>query len=202
MRKNTITQLSLLLTVFLVLGACRKDSNPRLPDATSSGANTAGVLIDGELWRPVPYSCSVGFGIFPQLIKEIGSFGYYPNDKVLWITVRFCGKEKGDLLTLNIANYNGPGKYICSESGFVSSLPNYSDKPVSHIEFLNGQVGDIPRTYVSGYGVVASITIAKLDTISKPSFVSGTFEGNLKRISNNQDTIRMTSGRFDIVNKQ
>jgi hypothetical protein len=202
MRRNTNHQLSIALTIFLVLGACRKDSNPRLPDATSSGANTAGVLLNGELWRPVPYSCSVTLGLFPRALKEIGDFGYFPNDKILSITIDECGKDRGATLTLRIANYNGPGKYVCSESGFVSTLPNYSDKPVSYMKFLTGQVGDIPRSYVSGYGVVASITITKLDTLSKPAFVSGTFEGKLQEIANKQDTIRMTSGRFDIINKQ
>ena len=190
------------IAIFLIVfNSCRKDEGSRLPPITSNGANTAGVIINGENWKAEPFTCGPPGGGFSLNVKEIGWFNYYSQQKLLKLDIRACEKNKLDHFSLQIANYKGPGKYICSEGGFVNSLPNYSIDPKNYIEFwtspLNGSLG---KHYVSGYGVVAAITITKLDTLSKPAFVSGTFEGKLQEVIDKNDTIRLISGRFDVIN--
>jgi hypothetical protein len=194
MKFKTIFNSALILGLSLILTNCGPESPfiepepEELPPITTEGLNTAGCLVNGELWLPKP-----GGGLKPGIDCE-----YYPRiegiDPRIWggfsldlsrhsddalegdIKVSHGWLIKSDSLTLyrnhqNPDRYGGGGGYVdASNGGF---------KPY--------------RTTVNPNNFM---TILKLDTVN--NIISGTFQFDAINENDDTDTIKIREGRFDV----
>jgi hypothetical protein len=166
-----------LLAVSLVFSQCQKnDPHPedQLPEATQTGANTIGFLVNGEPWTPAGFDGSSNYSV-----------AYDPNPYGI----------------LNLRTYRYPipsGKNFESLQIFARNLRaaqtyDIRDLVQTRITWNNTATGcefnsDDPGTYHKG-----TLTITKLDL--RAGIISGTFDFKLAKPG--CDTVRITHGRFD-----
>ena len=111
MKKLSPMLLLLFVSFFSLNNACRKSSEPTLPGATQIGANTAGCLLNGQLWIASTDNC-FRFGT-PE--REKGFFSYDIRKNTLLINFQRCSKYDGrQNFYISIENFQGPGKYMCN----------------------------------------------------------------------------------------
>ncbi len=163
-----------LLALIILAGCCRKDDPKpaieQLPPATTTGANTFGCLVNGEVWKVTSTSTfgnrlvadwTVSDGLGIQLIENNGAVSRW--------------------LTFSLPDSNGT----------ALGARNY---PLSYIPGNNNVWGEIAgvfrdrRTLVKG-----NLILTRLDRTAR--ICSGTFDFVM---ANGTDTIRVTDGRFDI----
>ena len=188
----------LIASSLLLSNACRKSSEPTLPKETQNGANTAGCLINGKLW--ISEGCG-GFS-FPQE-REKGYFSYDVIKKRLIIFFQRCNDKERSFFSFTIENYKGPGQYNCDKTSYIPGIPGSAGLRNSHMWLYSAKGPPLPddSNYITFEEATGSITITKVDTISRPLFASGTFECKLKNLYNYNDSIIIAKGRFDIINQ-
>ncbi|MGI4870138.1 MAG: DUF6252 family protein [Janthinobacterium lividum] len=165
----------LALGTLLGLSQCKKnDPEASLPEATQTGANTFGCLVNGQAWRPGGNDGTSNYSV-----------AYDPT------------YAQG---TLSVATYRLTGNGADQQTlGFYSdSLRNvgvYKLRSKNHHQaaFINRltsctYIASDPSTYCKG-----TLTITRLDY--KAGIVSGTFNFTLATLG--CDTVKVTQGRFD-----
>jgi len=111
-------KINLILLIILPLLAlqCNKDPEPieQLPEATQTGKNTFGCLVDGEVWLPK--------GNFhrPRLTSE------YHNDKDVLITANYKLESN---IALRVFNINKTGFYNWNDSTILIYQDKNKDCP-------------------------------------------------------------------------
>jgi hypothetical protein len=181
---NTI----LIPAIFIILFACckKKDTTPKLPDATQTGANTFGCKVNGELAYTNRY--------MPSLIGIEGvEYSLSPNGRVnlscitknprrdFWIVFQL------DDLTSILGTHNA-NKYV---------LSGYSTLDLSNGGTLFGSA-----YYVANDSLPATVTITKFSgKVSKGAVAGDIFSGTFDiQMRNANGTIaHLTEGRFDIT---
>lgn len=167
-----------------------------MPDATQIGANTAGCLLNGQLWIASADNCFR----FGTPYTKIGFYSYDKIKNTLLTNFQRCTKFDGDqIFFIFIENFRVPGNYECNQRSYIPGLPGSSGNSYNYIGyFISKNTGD-PSFITSELGT-GSITINKIDTSSTPTYtyVSGIFDCKLKNLNNIYDSLVITSGRFDI----
>ncbi|MDQ2794415.1 MAG: hypothetical protein M3Y12_10480 [Bacteroidota bacterium] len=188
------TYLFIPLAALLLAAGCQKDDpNAGLPAATQTGANTAGCLINGQLF------VASGFGSGPGKVAGIG--GGFAYDSAYYL--RLNGKLGGQDGSLHI---------------YLRSIPSYKTNSLIRTYLLNEQSAYMPAsspTQCRNYGaffpndnsgeayITNNIHVGKVDftyanlvDLSRP-ITAGTFEFTAVSNRDPTKTLRVTSGRFD-----
>jgi hypothetical protein len=194
--------LAIILTFTILFVSCsKKDDEPQipidqLPLITTTGANTAGCIINGLVIIPKNtinstsgfpvYGLRSGSGINFQL-PIIGDDYWYINIANL----QAKGKHYWIYLHINDLT-NGVGKYNIGQSNseFYADGPNNPQIIVR--ETFDGISG---KTFISGQNS-GIIDVKKFDNLS--SIISGTFNCTLYNKDNSSEIIPITEGRFDM----
>ena len=198
----------LLISISIfVLFSCKKDpvtptppvdnidlhKYPGLPDATQSGLNTMGCLINGKPWvadvdgfvlkeSQKPVYCTYG-----ELRPKIASY-----DSLLFSTLFNQSLNwREDKARYEIQNsFNLQLKPI-KKVGTYELKDMYQNK----FEYWFDQIDEPIKIYEIDTAKPQYFEITKLDTIQ--NIISGVFDLKMKRISDSNDTIQITNGRFD-----
>lgn len=175
-----------LLFVFigmLYLVGCKEDELDTLPDRTSSGANTAGALINGKAFR----ASTIYAGMAP-LPAVSGGYAY---DRQVHLT--FYGKLEGQTvcLTLFVEDAVAPGTYRFNQ--YTRRLPDaLPDQVRSYGEFLFNKTGNFYSTEETHTGHV-TITHGERGA---GNGIAGTFAFDA---AFGTTVLHITEGRFDLA---
>ncbi|CAN5282182.1 hypothetical protein BH23BAC2_BH23BAC2_26820 [soil metagenome] len=173
------TLLYLLFIVFLLsTNSCSKNDdcvNPVdcLPPATQVGANTAGCLVNGEVFLPGGRSIGSGSVLKAQYVFHNGRYIF---------GVSINNPRDGNKMVLI------ESKYDALEEGETYIMKQYSDISTTGF-YLNGSNG-----YSTTDEVIGEFTISKLDESRK--ILSGTFW--FDAINNEGEIVQIREGRFDV----
>ncbi|WP_133273044.1 hypothetical protein [Hymenobacter radiodurans] len=178
--------ISCAIGLTLLTSSCQKEDPNALPKATQKGKNTAGFLIDGQVWLPkatitsVPSSAvgatwsktrygrslQFGFGRAQNEDKDRTSFGFYLPDIRQAGTFRL--EQERDLLT---GNRN----------------PSYGSYQITYPK--------PSRFFSTGPSAPGQLVITRFDTVAR--VVAGTFEMTVQE-DGGSERHQITQGRFDI----
>ena len=172
-----------LLCCFLLLIACEREAPQpvdQLPPATQEGANTFGCLVDGEVFLPknddifrTGYSASYSYG------SRSGSARIVAYNDDLGVGFEFAFEN-----TLFEPTYYSLPSY--------DTLPNTTIIPNPEILLRKDNFHPFDYRLQKGF-----INITALDTLDV-RFVSGTFSFEFVHENDDNDTVSMTDGRFDL----
>ncbi len=177
-----------LLSV-LILVSCQKDKwlekYPGLPDATRTGSNTAGCLLNGEVW--------------------VADKDYFWADRAVYAQYgdnHSIGKDQKFILRLDREISFNDNELEIDERINITLKPlknvgkqKYSNFEKFEIEFGAINKGKGVKIYALDTRVEPFLNITRLDTVKK--VISGTFDFRLKERDDINDTIRLSKGRFD-----
>jgi hypothetical protein len=188
---------TLLLSGFMCLStACNKDDdgpdNPYgLPNATETGANTFGCLINGNAW--IAEANGLGLQDISATYDEVGvgvADQYYFNVSATYFpSATFPPPDSAisDIFSMNI-------KPIFSEGGL--DFPQLLRKDATYYtELMN--INNTLKVYKLDTLYSNYLHVTNLDTIK--NICSAKFNLRLIRTSNLLDTILVTDGRFDVI---
>ena len=187
---------TILAFLILFLTSCSKDDDntlqDQLPLATTTGANTAGCYINGELLIPKNgINSASGFATYGLEYVVGPQFNPSFDDYFcLWIANR---KDKNYMLYIYIPTLiSGVGDYNIGQSNgnTESDGPNNPDILV----FIKNADNTYKTFYSSNNSGIISIT--RFDYANK--IYSGTFSCTLYNKDNVSEIIQVTDGRFDI----
>ena len=176
--KTIFIILSLISLLFLASSCPKKDgtpknSNPQLPDATQTGANTFGCKINGQIW------VSTWTNSGPPVQAQ-----YYKGYLSLAATKKVNSTVLQSIRWAYQPMYS-TGKY------YFKSAPNGGSPGAQFADYINTTCGSYSSNNQDSLSTY--IIITKLDTANR--IVSGTF--NLLFTSQGCDTLKITDGRFD-----
>ena len=190
----------ILATIFLVASCSKNDETPtipqdQLPAITTTGANTAGCLINGQLLIPKNGSQAIGgspsFGLKLNVGVNFNNLSNFGND---YLQIEIANKKDTDSagIILWIKNMStGNGVYIVGQSN--GEL--YSYGPNNNQIIVGITKNGINKTYYSGPDV-GTITITRFDYAN--GVYSGIFSSSLYNKDEPTEKIQITNGRFDI----
>jgi hypothetical protein len=190
----------LILATILLLTSCSKsDDTPAIPEdqlpaITTTGANTAGCLIDGKVLIPKNGSQAIGGSPNYGLKYNYGG-NFYPNKNDYW-QLEIANKKDSDGMgiILWIKNMStGNGDYVVDQSN--GEL--YSYGPNNNQIIVGITKNGVNKTYYSGANS-GIIKINRSDLGFGMSSYSGTFSCTLYNKDNLEDKIQISEGRFDI----
>jgi hypothetical protein len=190
--------LLLITSVLWSLGGCSKDATlatalDQLPQVTTTGANTAGYIINGKILIPKNGSASFAGSSYGLRLNYGGNF--YPDKNDFWQLHISNNKDSENNfgIVLYIKNMNsGNGIYNINQSnGQLSSSFNIN-------QIIAGiKTNGLLNTYYSSNDSGA-INITRSDLGYGIAIFSGTFSCTLYNKDNTSETIQVTDGRFDI----
>lgn len=188
-----------ILFLFLALTSCSKDNNnnntqDQLPPITTTGANTAGCIINGKVLIPKNGSQAIGGPALYGLNKTQGN-NFWPNKDDYWqLEIANKRDTDGAGIILYIKNMNtGNGNYEVGQSN--GEL--YSDGPNNNQIIASIKENGVNKTYWSSSNS-GTIKITRSDLALGISIYSGTFSCTLYNKDNPSEIIQITDGRFDI----
>jgi hypothetical protein len=191
-----------LLTLLIVFftGCSKDNSTPtvtdQLPAATTTGANTAGCIINGNIL--IPKNGSASFIGTPYGLELIKGNNFWPDKNDYWQLEIANNKDVDNNfgLVLWVKNMStGNGDYIINQSnGELDSNGPSSNQIIAGVK-KNG----INKTYYSSVNS-GVIKITRSDLSVGVSIYSGTFNCTLYNKDNPSDIIQVSDGRFDINN--
>ncbi len=191
-------KLLLLLTLTLTLSCCNKDEDKtpieQLPPITTTGANTAGCIINGKILIPKNGSQAIGGSALYGLNKTQGN-NFWPNKDDYWqLEIANKSDTDGAGIILYIKNMNiGNGNYEVGQSN--GEL--YSDGPNNNQIIASIKENGVNKTYWSSSNS-GTIKITRSDLALGISIYSGTFNCTMYSKDNPSEIIQITDGRFDI----
>ena len=176
-----------VVTIFLINCSQREDHQEpeSLPPITQTGANTAGVIIDGIIVIPKDGTNQSYGG--PSIIKGLSitlgnNFVESNGNSSFSLMIKNVPKKDGYFFSMNIGILNRDGDY------FTEDQPACPEIYVGKLS--NGTV--IKQFYAKKNS--CKIAITKLDFIQ--GIISGTFSGDV--FDENGNKISLAEGRFDI----
>lgn len=190
--KHNATLLGIVCLFLITACGCAKESlQDQLPPITQTGANTFGCIVDGKIFIPRDsYSSTPGNNFFKGLKLLIGN--------------NFLNTSGDDIWVLSAGNFKiDPNIYIyiyipslinANNSFMINTSDGYKDSSLPHTH-IYCQIDGSNNTYLSSESS-GFIKFSRLDTTS--GIYSGTFNVKLKNKDNENDTIEITDGRFDI----
>lgn len=190
MEKTTLFYL-IILVPLLFAGSCKEDdiSPDTLPPATQEGLNTFGCIIDGKNMLPKDYSGSIGGFPSKGLVAK-----YQSNESYVYFDIiSRNGNNSYSYIYIYIPNIGNSGVFNFGRSN--GNQGPLDSPPYPHALIIKQNPTKKRQVYYS-YENSGQITISRFDEIN--TIVSGTFELKVLDIDNPTDTIKITSGRFDI----
>ena len=197
MKKNLFVSISLLSLLF----SCKKDGidlhkYPGLPDATQSGENTMGCLINGKPWVAQKEGTTIGWHTFPivdcfygEYRKNISNYDslYFSIYSRMWLGKNVSEGRYNieESLFINLQPINKAGKYF------------FKDLMKNKIEYWQDSINRPIKIFELDPTRNSYIEITKLDTFH--NIISGLFDLKLIEIEDKNDTVRITNGRFDAL---
>lgn len=164
-----------LLSIGLFSSCKDDDQNLNvLPEATQSGKNTAGALVNGKIWVASTNFISPPNGTFCEKINNI---------TYIQLDLNSASENSRIFLKVAIENFEINKEYLISENIDTSDY-NYA----TYSKDNNGY-GTYPNSIYIG-----KITITKLNLL-QDQMVCGIFEIKVK--DNNENVINISDGRFD-----
>ena len=163
-----------LIPILFLMAQCHKtstpDPEPDLPPATQEGKGTIGCYINGKPWVPKSY-IAIGSPKYLEAVFDKFDNNYFGLTAIIDVSLNQSLKIEAynARLGLNIAQKIGP------------------------YQFLNFDFGNC-ATFIIDSTSNNYINITKLDTIN--NIVSGAF--GFRAINKCKDTVKVTSGRFDV----
>ena len=190
------TLFTLAISLFF-LTACTNDEakgsacQANLPAITTTGANTFGCCINGNLLIPRD-----GTGTFGVSDDGYSLFGGYPNSTDYYeLDIRdYKSEHTGKILIhLHQAHANGIGDYIINESNGEHSIDG-----LNHT-YLHCRVFDAKTNSYQYYRSTENSGVIKITRYDfQHRIISGTFNCVVTNSSNPNDRIEIKDGRFDI----
>ena len=186
----------ILLTTFSLI-CCNKDEDKtpieQLPPATTTGANTAGCIINGKII--IPKNGTPDFIGTPYGLRLSVGINFWPNKNDYW-QLEIANKNDSNTggIILWVKNmFTGNGDYIVGQSNGELN----SDGPNNNQIIVGIKVNGVNKTYWSSTNS-GIIKITRSDLATGISIYSGTFSCTLYNKDNPSETIQVTDGRFDI----
>ena len=178
--------LILILLTALTLSCCDKDddkSSDQLPPATTAGANTAGCLVNGQVFLP---KGSSQFGPILSCFYQYDQGGYH-------LGLGIADKRNGNIKAVNISLNPNPLTENTTYHlvAIVNGSANYNSNFGEYTIYSN-TTNDNKFTTTNIY--IGELKITKLDTQQK--IISGTFWYDA--INNNGEKVEIRDGRFDM----
>jgi hypothetical protein len=186
-----LLQLVAILIFLAILPGCKKEDPipyplSELPAATQTGENTFGCIINGEPW--VAYAPWLPWGGRLGSLYDEAHYGFDYNQRLIIEGNRVIPSY--DLNNDSIAMSLGFTINSITGEGYYDkhNLENYKS---SYFSVKPGPT----KIYELDTLAPFHIHITKLDTVKK--VVSGTFEMDMRRISDSLDVLQIRHGRFD-----
>lgn len=188
--------LTLVLSLQLFV-ACSNDDNKSsvcqdyLPAITTTGANTFGCCINGNLLIPRD-----GTGTIGGNDDGAGLFGGYPNSTDYYeLDIRdFKSERTGKILIhMHQVHVNGVGDYIINESNGSNSIDGLNHTYL-HCRVFN--VSTNTYQYYHSFENSGVLKVTRYDFSNR--IISGTFNCSVVNSTNPNDIIEIKDGRFDI----
>lgn len=188
----------LLLFTAFTLSCCNNDDNTsqdQLPPITSTGANTAGCIINGKVLIPKNGSQAIGGSPAYGLTTGAGSNFHPPTigNDYFYVRIANLRDNGGDDVYLHINNMSlGAITYNLEQSNndYFDDAPN-NPQIIAHI--YDGV--NLGKTFLSGANS-GTISITRFDYPN--GMYSGIFNATLYNKDNPSEKIQVTDGRFDI----
>jgi hypothetical protein len=196
--KNSIL---LVLLSFLIF-SCSKTENStqdepkdQLPAITTTGANSAGCVINGKVIIPKnTVNSTSGFTSYGLVVNRGPNFGF-PNFNE-YFSIRIANlKDKGIsyLIYIHLNDLtNGAGNYNVGQSNNLYFINGPNNPQIIVRETFDNVSG---KTFISGANS-GVINVTRFDF--QNSVISGTFSATLYNQVNSSEIIQVTDGRFDI----
>ncbi len=195
-RHTGIFPLVFLFMMLLFVGCQKERSEPeplpypfnKLPLPTQTGENTFGCLINGEPW--VAYAPWNPFGGRFQAAYDEDHYGLDYNRRLWQFVLRQI--PSNDLMNDSISS---------SFTFDIRPITNTGHYDKMNLEYftIRHSVSNPGSSKIYALDTLAPfhIHITKLDTVKK--IVSGTFEMDMRRISDSLDVLQIRHGRFDAL---
>ncbi|OGX85123.1 hypothetical protein BEN47_01965 [Hymenobacter lapidarius] len=187
----------LLLPALLGLTQCimqREGAYPvqPMPEATQTGANTAGCLVDGLPW--VAHHSGTGIGALRAyaLTAEWDNFSVGRPHLALSFAKYIDDQAQVHDATgvkLHLPGITRPGTFVLDQT----PRPLVSSGPIGYAAFTFYKTNP-NRELLTGPDAPGRVVVTRFDTLAR--VVSGTFEFTARQASGGT-TVRVTEGRFD-----
>ena len=189
-------KLILKIIIVFTLVSCNKDEitvsscEDQLPAITTTGANTFGCCINGNLLKPRDGSGTFG-GADGGFIAWGDSSG---NNEFGELDIHDFASERTGSILIHIQNLhqNGVGNYIIDES---NGIRGYGSNQHNHLFCRVFDHKDNQYKYYRSFNNSGLIKVTRYDFANKIN--SGTFNCKVVNSSNINDTIEIKNGRFD-----
>lgn len=175
----------LLLLPLMSMTRCATEPAPDfvLPAATTEGANTFGLVVNGRVWRNFDgeFGQRGNGNLFGSYDRKSGRFA---------LTAMLEAKDLSESFTLIVDSLRVPGMY-------ATTYPIEVGQALRATRSLQFRANDVNEPYrTEERGGSGSITISLVDTVQR--IVSGTFSGSLIRSGTRTKSTTITDGRFDV----
>ena len=176
--------LLILIITILFFASCSKDSAEtqpdQLPPITTTGANTAGCLIDGKVLIPKNGSQAIGGSLLYGLKYYVGNnFGNPGFDDYFAINIKNRKDIDGDEIYIHLNKMIiGTGVYAIGQSNgnyYIASPPN------NHAVLKKGVNSGNIKSYISS-STSGLVTVTRFDYPNK--IISGFFSFTLYNVNN------------------
>ena len=196
MKKYLLISIALVLLLF----SCKEEEAINLhkyaglPDATQSGENTMGCLMNGIPWVANIENPDIFSGL-NRLEANYGENRKNQNDYDRYYLDLKCNKRaEKDKKYIN--------GYRILENFYIRLRPvrnigvyDLNDFDIEDLQYVKSNEDEQDKQYILDTNASFRLEITKFDTVQ--NIVSGLFDFRLKRISDKSDTLRITNGRFD-----
>jgi hypothetical protein len=161
--------------------ACKKEVT-ELPEATQTGANTFGALLNGAYWVPK------GFG-FAQTTPIVEA-RYSANNSIFINARNFASSPKETEFEIYIKDFNGVGTYILNQT--TNKFPNQT----ASYGYYEERKFTIDNEWKTNNQYTGRVIVSYYNANEK--IVSGTFEFEAINVYGDPKPITVTEGRFDV----
>lgn len=165
-----------------LLSSCEPEVEPilALPEASQTGKNTLGFMLDNEVWVAYGKRC---FVTSPCNYGKPSVFCGKNGNKVRWdFSAGLFTIEKNDYLYIGFENLQQIGVYALDTA-----------KRDDYLNITIQRSNKEDEQYKAQHGF--TFNISKLDTLNK--IISGTFQGTLISMKDSTKTKQVKEGRFD-----
>ena len=182
--------IGLAMCIALALSGCKKNSSSPLPEATNTGANTAGCYINGQ-----PF-VATGFGSGPGRVQGLGGGFAYDSAYYLRMNGKFGDREGSLQIFLNsVPRKTNQGlikTFLLNQNTPVmpAALPNQCRSYA--VFFPNDGSREL---YVTNAQHTGKVTFSYVSISS--GLAAGTFDFIAVSSIDPTKTLRVTDGRFD-----
>ena len=176
------------------MAGCKKNTSSPLPEATHTGANTAGCYINGQPFVATGYGSGLG------KVQGMGGGFAYDSAYYLRLNGKFGDREGSLQLFLNsVPDYKNQlliGTYHLNQSTPFLPAASHTQCRNYAVFFPNDNPSEVYGTDYQHTGNI-NITYIDISNVSIKRIASGTFEFTAVSNLDPTKTIVVTDGRFD-----